>query len=84
MRKLGIFREMKVWRHGRCSLTTPMGWVWAAAEEAAADAESMTGWLTAADVGGGGATSMSSGKRAGWDAPHARLVATDYVDVSCL
>jgi hypothetical protein len=47
MRKFGIFKEMKVWRHGRCSLTTPMGWVWAAAKEAAAeaaaDAESMTG-----------------------------------------
>jgi hypothetical protein len=65
MRKLGIFKEMKVWRHGRCSLTTPMGWVWAAAvSAAAAEAESMTGWLTAADVGGGGATSMSSRKRA--------------------
>ncbi len=84
MRKLGTFSETNVCRQGRCSLTTAMGWVWADAAETDAEAESMTGWLTVADVGGGGATGMSSGKRAGWDASHARLVPHDYVALLCL
>ena len=43
-------------------------------------AESMTGWLTVADVGGGGATDVSSRKR--WlGCSHARLAHSDYVDL---
>jgi hypothetical protein len=72
MRKLGTLREMNVCLQGRCSLTTARGWV-------SEDAESMTGWLTVADDGGGGATGVSSSNRAGWDALNAKLVPHDYV-----
>jgi hypothetical protein len=68
---------MKVCRQGRCSLTTAMGWVWD-------EAESMTGWLTVADESGGGATEMSSGKRAVRDDSNAKLIRSDYVEVSTL
>ena len=55
MRKLRTFSEMKVWRQGRRSLTTAMGWVWVMV------VRSMTGRLTVASNGGGGATESPQG-----------------------
>jgi hypothetical protein len=72
IRKLGTRSEMKVCRQGSLSATTASGWVWlSGGDEAAA---SMTGWVTEADEGGGGATGVSSKLRAVWDVLNARLV----------
>ena len=71
MRKLGTLREINVCFHGRRSATTGTGWVSASrfrtsgacgpgGRAGAELAESMTGWLTVADDGGGGATGLSS------------------------
>ncbi len=58
MRKLGTLREMKVCRHGKAFTDDGDGLGLA---EAAVAAESMTGWLTVADDGGGGATGVPQG-----------------------
>ena len=60
---------MNVWRQGSRSLTTAIGWVtdWGCGDgvcgdgESAEAAESMTGWLTVAVEGGGGATGNPQG-----------------------
>jgi hypothetical protein len=70
--KLGTVSEIKVCFHGRRSGTTARGWVWWSGGGAEV-AESMTGWVTVADDGGGGATGVSSKLRAVWDVLNARL-----------
>jgi hypothetical protein len=52
--KLGSYKVMKVCRQGSFSLTTASGWV-TVSGVCGADRESMTGWLTFAAEGGGGA-----------------------------
>jgi len=86
MRKLGTRSEMNVWRHGSRSLTTAIGWVTLGAGavcgggESAQAAESVTGWLTVAVEGGGGATVNPQG--CGWAGyVHAMVARMDYGSV---
>jgi hypothetical protein len=87
IRKVGTFSEMKVCRHGSRSETTGSGWVWFSGAGGIGGvelAESMTGWVTVADDGGGGATGVSSSLRVVRDVLNARVGPADYGDVLSL